>query len=210
MALFTVFCCASDHEFGDTIHIDTVDADDAMEAAVKGRFGCANDWSCGEDKVEVLGVAQGNVLLAEWDDNGLDLPAPRQLTAVKIDFDAWPGAPFQGGHIIELEVLDDLEEMRAELVGQLEELLDGVADDDGAGAAIPQITTVMEKVVEAWVDDGDELRFNLVLASGRYKLDEDGEPLIDDHGQEIFDEKFDISVSIFPVVEEVESEDEGE
>lgn len=206
--LYTIFCCAHDHEVGDTIHINTVEAEDSIKAAIAGRTQCAGDWDCKEKEVVVLGVAEGSLPLAEWCDSGIELPAPQELLSIKIDFDAWPGAPFRGGHILELEVLDNLEEMRAELVGQLEELLDGLVDDDGAGAAIPQITTAVENVVEAWVDDSDEKRINLVLASGRYKLDGDGEPLRDHRGQEIFDEQFDISVSIFPVVEEVESEDE--
>lgn len=200
--LYTIFCCAHDHEVGDTIHINTVEAEDSIKAAIAGRTQCAGDWDCKEKEVVVLGVAEGSLPLAEWCDSGIELPAPQELLSIKIDFDAWPGAPFRGGKIIEIdrEAFVDDGKFEAAFLPEVEELLEGLAEDDIGGELATQIKKAAYATLDAWEGEGKEKRISLVLASGRYKLDGDGEPLRDHRGQEIFDEQFDITVSIIPVI----------
>lgn len=203
MSLFTVFCCRDDHSFGDTIHINTVDAEDSTAAAVQGRSVCANDWSCQEGEVKVLGVAEGSVALIEWDDSGMHLPAPQTLLSIKIDFDTWPGAPFPGGKIIEVdrETFGDGEQFEAAFLPEVEELLEDLANDDPGGELVTQIKDAVYATLVAWEDEGKSSRTSLVLASGRYKLDGDGEPeLYSGTSSPVFDEQFDITVNIIPVV----------
>ena len=174
-------------ESGGTIHINTVEIDthNAKDAAVAGRAFCAYDWECSQNSVRVLGVVEGSVQPVLWDDDGLDLPNPQVLRSIRIDFDAWPGAPFQGGKIIELERegLDGPHGIAAALE-EVDDLLEDLADDDPSGPLFGQI----EKAVAEMVDqDGSAKRICFVSPSGRYK------------GGKLH-ESFDITVSIIPVI----------
>lgn len=210
MHKFTVFC--TDEEKG-TIWIQTVEVKDhnAQDAALAGRRFCADAWNCQESSVTVLGVADGEVEIAMWSDEGLELPAPQQLLSIKIDFDAWPGAPFQGGKIIEVgcETFGDGEQFEDAFLPEVEELLEGLAEDDGLLDLVDQIKQAVYDALGAWLDEGKSSRTSLVLASGRYKLDGDGDPeLYSGTSSPVFDEQFDISVSIIPVLGEEPEDDE--
>lgn len=186
MYKFTVFC---QHESGGTIHINTVEVAEADHTKVgqEGRAICAQEWGNEESEILVLGIFEGSVSPVMWEDTGIRLPT---LMNVKIDFDAWPGASFQGGRIIELEPYQfrDFEQFTSAL-DDVEELLEGLAEDDGGGDMLEQIRTAALDVWQAWSNESREVSRQLVLASGR--TDEAGKLV----------ESFDISVSIRPTVE---------
>ena len=74
MRTYTAFCQQSDGR--GTIWIDTVEVEDdpqdcdaTIEAAkLAAREACANDWGWDFDDVHCLGLAVGNVEIAEWED----------------------------------------------------------------------------------------------------------------------------------------------
>ena len=210
MHKFTVFC--TDEEKG-TIWIQTVEVKDhnAQDAAIAGRRLCADAWCCQESSVKVLGVADGEIEIAMWSDEGLELPTPQQLLSILIDFDAWPGAPFTGGKIIEIDrgVFNDSIQFRDAIMSEVQPLLDGLAEDDASGDMAQQILSAAYDVLDSWEAHGKDQLRSLVLSSGRYKLDGDGDPeLYSGTSSPVFDEQFDISVSIIPVLGEEPEDDE--
>lgn len=76
MALFhyTVFCKDLSEEPNSTMHIASVQAENSKEAAGLGRAQCASDWGYEDEKeVSVIGVAEGDVVINMWDDDGLEI-----------------------------------------------------------------------------------------------------------------------------------------
>lgn len=63
---YTVFC--QEKGSGGTIWISAVWASSLDEAMNLGRAQCAADWDHLENDIHVLGVAEGNVRLAFWED----------------------------------------------------------------------------------------------------------------------------------------------
>jgi hypothetical protein len=69
---FTVFC-EEDGSQG-TLWIDTVSVPPSTahsEIALQARKKCANDWGYPVEDVTCIGIAVGDVTIAQWDDNGI-------------------------------------------------------------------------------------------------------------------------------------------
>lgn len=211
MPKYTTICCDRSHRFGDTLHVSAVEAENQTQAATLARAECARDWDQKESSIAVIGVLEGDTNVLEWDDNGIDLPKPQVLLGIKVDFDAWPGAPFRGGHIIEIdrETFDDELKFREAFLPEITTLLEDLADDDAEGPNVDQIKDAVYATLTAWLEEGEFRRAHLVLASGRYKLDEHGDPeLYSGTSSPVFDEQFDITVSIIPVMGDEPDEDD--
>lgn len=63
---FTVFCTEAGG--ATTTWIESVEAPDANEAAIRGRSACAEAWACAEDEVCVMGVMEGEAHMVAWTD----------------------------------------------------------------------------------------------------------------------------------------------
>lgn len=68
--LYTAFC--QQKGGGGTIWIDRVAAPNIEQAIEQACTLCAADWSCSPDSVHCLGLAQGDVTITYWDDQGDD------------------------------------------------------------------------------------------------------------------------------------------
>ena len=66
MAKFTIFC--RDASNTGTTYITAVDAPDIEAAKRLGLEECAEEWGQEVDEIRVLGVAEGDVTILEWDD----------------------------------------------------------------------------------------------------------------------------------------------
>lgn len=67
MNTYTVFC--QDADGTGTIWISSIEADDVEHAKTVGRNQCAEEWGREDPhEVHVLGVAEGNVRIAFWED----------------------------------------------------------------------------------------------------------------------------------------------
>lgn len=67
MQTFTVFCREADNT--GTTYITAVEATDQNAAASAALAECADAWGQEQDTIRVLGIAEGNVTILEWDDN---------------------------------------------------------------------------------------------------------------------------------------------
>lgn len=196
---FTVFCQS---ESGGTIHINTVEIDthNAKEAAIAGRAVCANDWECSPNAIRVLGVVEGSVSPCLWSDEGLDLPAHEELTEIRVEFEPWPGCSFTGGYTFTIAEGDFGEEGLRTRLSDIEDLLEGLADDDPMGTLLERIEQQVLAMITLDEVGGKPSRHSIVSPSGRYKTDEHGEPeLYSGTSSPVLDESFDISVWVIPV-----------
>lgn len=64
--IFTAFCQEASGE--GTIWIDTVEADSADAAKDEARTKCAESWGYDPLCIHVLGIAEGEVKIAFWED----------------------------------------------------------------------------------------------------------------------------------------------
>lgn len=196
---FTVFCQS---ESGGTIHINTVEicVNNAKDAAIAGRAVCASDWSCSPNSLRVLGVFEGSVSPCLWSDDGLDLPAHEELTEIRVEFEPWPGCPFTGGYTFAIDEEHFGEEGLRIRLSDIEDLLEGLADDDPMGTLLERIEQQVQAMITLDEVGGKPSRHSIVSPSGRYKTDEHGEPeLYSGTSSPVIDESFDISVWIIPV-----------
>ena len=199
MYKFTVFCQS---ESGGTIHISTVvaDTDNAKDAAVVGRAVCANDWECSPNAIRVLMVVEGFVSPCLWDDDGLELPAHEELTEIRVEFEPWPGCPFTGSYTFAIAEEDFNEEGLRIRLSDIEDLLQGLADDDPMGTLLERIEQQVRAMITLDDVGGKPSRHSIVSPSGRYKTDDRGVPeLYSGTSSPVLDESFDISVWIIPV-----------
>lgn len=63
---FTIFCRQANGK--GTTNIFAVQADDLESATQSGIEQCAEDWACDESSIHILGVAEGDVTILEWND----------------------------------------------------------------------------------------------------------------------------------------------
>lgn len=66
MNSYTIFCQQTTGE--GTIWIQSVEAADIDAAREEGRLQCSFDWEYDPEDVHVLGIAEGNITILEWDD----------------------------------------------------------------------------------------------------------------------------------------------
>ena len=66
MPVFTVFC-RNANDTGTTF-ITSTDADDIEQAKQNALEECAEAWDQDETTIRVVGVAEGDVTILEWDD----------------------------------------------------------------------------------------------------------------------------------------------
>lgn len=209
MAMFTVFCRSKDDYKRPSIHISAHEADNENDAAVLGRAETAGDWQMKECQIDVIGIAEGDVNILQWDDeSGVDLPAPQELTRIRIEVNAFSGCNFTGCKVFEIEA-DAFEDqvVFSEAFGELADLLEDVeVDDDPMGEMLEQIRS---KALDILIEDenGEATRKDLVLNAGRYALDADGD-VVYERGEKKLDETFDITVYVVPVYEEQTDEEE--
>ena len=182
MQNFTVFCTEQSRWRDGTIWISSVEAGTQQEAATLGRACCANDWGLRQAEVRVLGIAEGNVNILEWSDEGIELPAPEVFSHLLVEVDAYPGADFSGSRQFMVTVDDEggLSGEDSDLRGLLEEL---DIDDDPSGGLWGRVMTTMHQLLKE-VDDGHQpKRLGLVLCSGRRQDPDDSSSKI----EEVFD-----------------------
>lgn len=193
-----------------TTHVTCVQVEDndATLAAVRGRQVCAQEWDMPQTEIKVIAVALGNVEFPLFDDEGIELPAPRELS-IKVEIDAFPRCDFRGSKVFDIEN-DELEcpELLESSLDELEQLLeDAEVGDDPGGRMIEQIEEAVRHMVQGW-DRGLEPKLkNLVLAAGYPELDKDGDP-VESMGRLVIEETFDINVWIKPILTEVADEEE--
>lgn len=182
MQNFTVFCTEQDRSPDSTIWIASVEAGTSEEAAILGRACCADDWGLRQAQVRVIGVAEGNVKILEWSDEGIELPAPEVFSHLLVEVDSYPGADFSGSRQFMVTVDDEggLSGEDSDLRGLLEEL---DIDDDPSGELWGRVLTTMRQLLKE-VDDGQQpKRLGLVLCSGRRQDPDDSASKI----EEVFD-----------------------
>lgn len=68
--IYTAFCQSVSGK--GTIWIDKIEASTVEDAKQLAREVCADDWKCDPENVHCLGIARGNVEIADWDDLGDD------------------------------------------------------------------------------------------------------------------------------------------
>lgn len=66
MTVYTGFC--QEVTGKGTIWIGAIEADTQDEAINKARAECAVDWTCHEEDIHVLGLAEGDVNILVWED----------------------------------------------------------------------------------------------------------------------------------------------
>lgn len=66
MATFTVFCTDTYGEC--STWISAVEARDCAHAKEVASAQCARDWSVEPDAIHILGVAEGDVRILDWND----------------------------------------------------------------------------------------------------------------------------------------------
>lgn len=182
MQKFTVFCTYLRRSRNSTIWIASVAAGTSEEAAILGRACCADAWGLRQVQVRVIGVAEGNVKILEWSDEGIELPAPGVCPHLLVEVDAYPGADFSGSRQFMVTVDEEggLSGEDSDLRGLLEEL---DIDDDPSGGLWGRVMTTMHQLLKE-VDDGQQpKRLGLVLCSGRRQDPDDSSSKI----EEVFD-----------------------
>lgn len=198
MPKFTVFCTDLNRTCYSTVWISSVEAEDQQSAALLGRKGCADDWGTREGKVCVLGVAEGDIKILDWGDDGIDLPKPERFSHVLVEVDTFPGATFRGSREFIIE-----RDERGDLVGEvsdLEDLLDDVdVLDDVRGRLIEVVLGTAERMAEAAYEGEEVNRVGLVMCAGR-RIDPEND-------QSPIRETFDVSVWLKPVYEEDDGDD---
>lgn len=198
MPIFTVFCRQSNDS--GTTHINTVEVEenDITKAAVLGRAECANDWEMRETEIKVIGVCEGSIQPNAWDDDGIEMPAPRVLKRIRIEINAFPGCDFTGAKFfdIEGEALDTQEEFDAAMVEPGDLLDDADIGDDPMGGLAEQVEKAVNDMLDLWEKGKEPKSKSLVLCAGRFKEDRYGDPT------EEVEETFDITVDIVPLIED--------
>lgn len=198
---FTTFCRQT-NDVG-TTHICTVqvEQDDGLAAAAEGLLQAAADWGYPVNQVKCIGVIPGDLQPVLWEEEGIGMPPPKTLQSIKIDFDSWPGAPFQGGEIIEIERGSfDSEQALEAAMEEVQEMLEDLADDDPLGPLFNRIRDHAQAMVNQAGFGQTPTSVRVVSPSGRYKLNEHGNPeLYSGTSSPVLDESFDISVWVIPV-----------
>lgn len=199
MFKFTTFCRQTND--AGTTHICTVEVEqeDATLAGVEGRAQAAADWSMRETEIKVIGVVPGDIHPAAWDDDGIELPAPKVLNQIRIEVNAFPGCDFTGAKFfdIEGEALDTQEMFDAAMVEPTDLLDDADIGDDPMGGLAEQVENAVNDMLDFWERGKEPKSKSLVLCAGRFTLDDDGLPL-----DGSVEETFDITVDIVPLIED--------
>lgn len=209
MFKFTTFCRQTND--AGTTHICTVEVEqeDATLAGVEGRAQAAADWSMRETEIKVIGVVPGDIHPAAWDDDGIELPAPKVLNQIRIEINAFPGCGFNGAMCFAIEgpALEVDEELNLAMLEPGDLLDDADIGDDPMGQLSEQVHNAVKDMLDLWDRGIEPKRKCLVLNTGRWKLDGNGYPLTDHQGKGVIDEVFDITVDIVPFVEEAEGDE---
>lgn len=212
MSIFSIFC--REMSGTGTTWIGMIEGENYKAAAIVGRANCANEWGYAERDVRVVGVAHvvdGAIHIPEWDDeNGIDIPAPLELTEIRIEIDAYRGCDFTGSKVINIykETFEDGKAFHEAMHPAFEEVDKFEINDDPHGLINDQIQAACYSMLNQW-NDGDKLSMvGLTVCGGRAELDEYGEPMMEDTSNSpVLAETFDVSIWIKPILEE-QAEDE--